>query len=67
MSTPTTTKTSRTAERERVAEACRALLSSDGWRRWVRARSAFHSYSLNNQLLIVLQSPDATRIAGFQT
>jgi antirestriction protein ArdC len=67
MSTTTTSHARRTAERERVEEACRTLLSSDGWRRWVRARSAFHSYSLNNQLLIVLQSPNATRVAGFHT
>jgi hypothetical protein len=67
MSTTTTSDDRRTAERERVEEACRALLSSDGWRRWVRARSAFQCYSLNNQLLIVLQAPNATRVAGFHT
>jgi antirestriction protein ArdC len=67
MSATTTPDARRTAERERVAEACRALLSSDGWRRWVRARSAFHSYSLNNQLLIAFQAPNATHVAGFHT
>src|ERR1700733_12200708 len=67
MSATTTPHARRTAERERGEEACRALLSSDGWQRWVRARSAFHTYSLNNQLLIVLQSPNATRVAGFHT
>jgi hypothetical protein len=67
MSASTTSQARRTAERERVEEACRALLSSDGWRRWVRARSAFRSYSLNNQLLIALQAPSATRVAGFHT
>jgi len=29
--------------------------------------SRFHSYSLNNQLLIFSQRPDATRVAGFHT
>jgi hypothetical protein len=67
MSTVTTSDARRAAERERVEEACRALLSSEGWRRWVRARRAFRSYSLNNQLLIVLQAPSATRVAGFHT
>jgi hypothetical protein len=67
MSAATTPDARRTAERERVEEACRALLSSEGWRRWIRARSAFHNYSLNNQLLIVLQEPNATRVAGFHT
>jgi hypothetical protein len=67
MNATTTSEARRTAEREGVEEACRALLSSDGWRRWVRFRSAFHSYSLNNQLLLVLQEPNATRVAGFHT
>ena len=56
----------RAAERERVDAACKALLTSEGWRRWVRARSVFRSYSFNNQLLIALQAPEATRVAGFQ-
>ena len=29
----------RRADRERLDTAARALLSSDGWRRWVRVRS----------------------------
>ena len=56
----------RAVERERVDAACKALLTSEGWSRWVRARSVFRSYSFNNQLLIALQAPDATRVAGFQ-
>ena len=56
----------RAVERERVDAACKALLTSEGWRRWVRARSVFRSYSFNNQLLIALQAPEATRVAGFQ-
>jgi hypothetical protein len=57
----------RNAERERIQSACRQLLTSEGWTRWVRARSLFHSYSLTNQLLIALQAPDATYVAGFHT
>ena len=56
----------RAVERERVDAACKALLTSEGWRRWIRARSVFRSYSFNNQLLIALQAPEATRVAGFQ-
>lgn len=43
----------------------RELMSSDGWRRWVETRSRFHSYSFGNTLLIALQRPDATQVAGF--
>ena len=56
----------RAVERERVDAACKALFTSEGWKRWVRARSVFRSYSFNNQLLIALQAPEATRVAGFQ-
>ncbi len=36
----------RNAERERVKEAAEQLLTSDGWQRWVRARSMFRRYCL---------------------
>lgn len=32
--------------------------------RWLKVRKV-HGYSMNNQLLIALQKPDATRVAGF--
>jgi hypothetical protein len=35
----------RSAERERVKEAAEQLLTSEGWQRWVRARSMFRRYS----------------------
>jgi hypothetical protein len=58
----------RQAERERLEQAARALLSSDGWQRWVRVRATngLARYSLGNQLLIALQKPDATFVAGFR-
>jgi antirestriction protein ArdC len=57
----------RTQDRERLERAARALLSSDGWRRWVeiRSRNGLARYSLGNQLLIALQAPDARFVAGF--
>ena len=36
----------RRRDRERLAEATRALLSSEGWRAWLRARATLHSYTL---------------------
>ena len=38
----------RRRDRERLTEATRELLSSEGWRRWLRARASLHSYSLHN-------------------
>jgi N-terminal domain of anti-restriction factor ArdC len=58
----------READRQRMESAARALLSSEGWRRWVRVRSTngLSRYSFGNQLLIALQAPDATYVAGFR-
>jgi hypothetical protein len=61
----------RRADRERVKQAAAELLSSDGWRRWVRAREMFHAYSASNSMLIALQCHQRgivpEHIAGFHT
>ena len=46
----------------------RRLLCSEGWARWVRARArnGLCRYSLNNQLLIALQQPEASYVCGFK-
>jgi N-terminal domain of anti-restriction factor ArdC len=58
----------RQADRERLEQAARALLSSEGWQRWVRVRSTngLARYSFGNQLLIAMQRPDASYVAGFR-
>jgi len=57
----------RAEDRDRLEQAARALLSSDGWQQWVRVRSrnGLSRYSLRNQLLIALQAPNASFVAGF--
>jgi antirestriction protein ArdC len=59
------------AERRRVdrafaRQAVEQLRSSEGWQRWLASRRHFHAYSLANQLLIAMQKPDATHVAGFR-
>jgi hypothetical protein len=58
----------RREDRDRLERAARALLTSEGWQRWVRVRSTngLARYSFGNQLLIALQRPDATYVAGFR-
>ena len=56
----------READREKARTAVEALRSTEGWKRWLSCRRHFHRYSLANQLLIALQKPDATRVAGFR-
>ena len=47
----------RHADRERVEQAARALLTSDGWQRWIRVRATngLSRYSLRNQWLIAIE------------
>ena len=58
----------RRADRDRLEQAARTLLSSDGWQNWIRVRATngLRRYSLHNQLLIALARPDATFVAGFR-
>jgi hypothetical protein len=58
----------RQADRDRLEQAARSLLTSEGWQRWVRVRSrnGLARYSFGNQLLIATQRPDATYVAGFR-
>lgn len=59
-------------QRERLQQACRKLLSSDGWQRWVRVRSnnGLARYSFNNQCLLAIQAYergiDLSYVAGFR-
>jgi antirestriction protein ArdC len=56
----------RRGDREFARAAVEQLQSSEGWQRWLATRRHFHNYSLTNQLLIAMQRPDATRVAGFR-
>jgi len=61
----------RRQDRERLQQAARELLSSEGWARWVRTRAMFHAYSAGNCMLLAIQCHQRgiapTRIAGFRT
>ena len=41
------------------------VFSSDRYRTYLSVMSRFHSYSFRNSLLIMLQRPEATHVAGF--
>ena len=61
----------RAAARERVKQAAEQLLNSDGWQRWVTARSMFRNYSAHNTMLLALEfhlrGIDPEPVAGFRT
>lgn len=42
------------------------LKTTEGWRMFLTMATRFHTYSLNNQMLILAQMPNATRVAGYR-
>lgn len=58
----------RARDRELTVRAVEQLRTSAGWQAWlrVRAQTGLRRYSVRNQLLIALQDPEATRVAGFR-
>jgi hypothetical protein len=50
---------------DRLSDGIAQLTSSDAWHAWLHMQARFHHYSFNNAVLIQLQYPQATRIAGF--
>ncbi len=49
-----------------LSAGVRALTESGKWQAYLDTQSKFHSYSIGNALLIALQNPDATRVAGYR-
>ncbi len=52
---------------EQLRQGVATLTSTDQWARWLRVQRRFHHYSWGNSLLILMQRPDATRVAGYHT
>lgn len=52
--------------RREIDSALTDLNTADNWREWLEFSGQFHRYSLNNQLLIYMQKPEATQVAGFK-
>jgi len=50
-----------------LKDGVESIQDSSRFRLFLTTMSKFHNYSLGNQILIMLQKPAATRVAGFQT
>ena len=48
-----------------IEQGIKDLFESEKYKQYLRTMSRFHRYSVNNTLLIAMQRPDATRVAGF--
>lgn len=49
-----------------IVEQVQQLADSDQWRAFLKFARSFHTYSLNNLLLILAQNQEATMVAGFR-
>ena len=52
---------------DRLEQGIKELFDSNRYKEYLRVMSKFHNYSFNNTLLIAMQKPDASLVAGFQS
>ena len=50
---------------EQLESGIQALFESERFKNYLKTLSKFHSYSVNNTILIAMQKPDATLVAGY--
>lgn len=50
---------------DRLEAGIHTLFESDAFKNYLKTLSKFHDYSLNNTILIAMQKPDATLVAGY--
>lgn len=48
-----------------IENGIKELFNSDKYKQYLQTMSRFHRYSVNNQMLIYMQNPNATLVAGF--
>lgn len=52
---------------DRLEQGIQELFDSERYKEYLSVMSKFHNYSFNNTLLIAMQKPDASLIAGFSS
>jgi len=50
---------------DKLEEGLKELFESEKYKNYLSTMSKFHNYSVNNTLLIALQRPDASLVAGY--
>ena len=50
---------------DKLEAGIKALFESDAFKKYLSTVAKFHNYSLNNTILIAMQKPDATYVAGY--
>ena len=51
---------------DRLEEGLKELFESEKYKSYLSTMSKFHNYSFNNTLLIAMQKPEATLVAGYK-
>jgi hypothetical protein len=51
---------------EKLQGAVAEIVTGEDWQKMLKTAAKFHRYSFSNVLLIQLQKPDATLVAGFR-
>ena len=51
---------------DKLEQGLQDLFNSESYRNYLATMSKFHNYSFNNTLLIAMQKPDATLVAGYK-
>jgi len=52
---------------QKLEQGVKEIFTSEKYEEFLKTYSKFHKYSINNSILILMQRPDATNIASFQT
>jgi antirestriction protein ArdC len=50
---------------DKLENGIKGIFNSDNYKNYLQTLSKFHNYSFNNCILIAMQKPDATHVAGF--
>ena len=49
-----------------LEQGVKDMLTSENYTEYLKVMSQFHDYSFNNTMLIAMQKPEATLVAGYQ-
>lgn len=52
---------------KKLEEGVQGIYEGDGYKTFLEVMSKFHTYSVNNCILIAMQKPEATQVAGFKS
>jgi hypothetical protein len=52
---------------KKLEDGVKNVMNSESFKEYLKFQSTFHNYSFNNTLLILLQKPDASMVAGYKS